>query len=43
MSELLNIRNKIRDFFRKFDEITMPIIRFIFAYAMFLCINSLVC
>ena len=41
MSELLNIRNKIRDFFRKFDEITMPIIRFIFAYAMFSSINSL--
>ncbi len=41
MSEILAIRDKIRDFLRKFDEITTPIFRFIMAYIMFASINSL--
>ncbi len=41
MSEILAIRDKIRDFLRKFDEITTPIFRFIAAYIMFSTINSL--
>ncbi len=41
MSGLLTVRDAIRDFLRKFDEITAPIIKFIAAYIMFLSINSL--
>lgn len=40
MSSLLTIRDTIRDFLRKFDEITTPIFRFIMAYIMFSSINS---
>ncbi len=40
MSSLLTIRDTIRDFLRKFDEITTPIFRFILAYIMFSSINS---
>ncbi len=40
MSSLLTIRDAIRDFIRKFDEIINPIFRFILAYIMFSSINS---
>ncbi|MBQ9934950.1 MAG: hypothetical protein IJO70_03795 [Lachnospiraceae bacterium] len=41
MSSLLAIRDTIRDYLRKFDEITTPIFRFILAYIMFSSINSM--
>ena len=41
MSELLTIRDKVRDFLRKFDEITTPIFRFVLSLIMFNTINSL--
>lgn len=41
MSSLLAIRDSIRDFLRKFDEITTPLIHFVLAYIMFASINSL--
>ena len=41
MSEVLAVRDKLRDFFRKYDEITTPIFRFIASYVMFMSINSL--
>lgn len=41
MSSLLTIRDTIRDFLRKFDEITTPIFRFVLAYIMFTSINSM--
>ena len=41
MSEMLAIRDKVRDFLRKYDEITTPIIRFIGALIMYISINSL--
>ncbi len=41
MSSLLAIRDTIRDFLRKFDEITTPVFRFIMAYIMFASINSM--
>jgi len=40
MSSLLAIRDKVRDFLRKYDEITTPIFRFLLAYIMFSSINS---
>ncbi|MGN0368238.1 MAG: hypothetical protein ACI4EK_05590 [Wujia sp.] len=41
MSGLLAMRDAIRDFLRKFDEVTTPIFRFIASYIMFSCLNSL--
>lgn len=41
MSEMLAIRDKVRDFLRKYDEITSPIIRFVGALIMYISINSL--
>lgn len=41
MSSLLAIRDKIRDFLRKYDEITTPLFRFLMAYIMFSSINSM--
>ncbi len=41
MSSLLAIRDTIRDFLRKFDEITTPVFRFILSYIMFASINSM--
>lgn len=41
MSSLLAIRDSIRDFLRKFDEITTPVFRFIMAYIMYASINSM--
>lgn len=41
MSGLLTIRDTIRDFLRKFDEITTPVFRFILSYIMFTSINSM--
>ena len=41
MSTLLDIRDAIRDFLRKYDEIISPVFRFIVAYIMFFFINSM--
>lgn len=41
MSSLLAIRDTIRDFLRKFDEITTPVFRFILSFIMFSSINSM--
>lgn len=41
MSGMLTIRDAIRDFLRKYDEITTPIFRFIAALIMFWSINSM--
>ncbi|MGN0435005.1 MAG: hypothetical protein ACI4D8_00070 [Wujia sp.] len=41
MSGLLSVRNYIRDFLRKYDEITTPIIHFIAAFIMFSKLNDL--
>ena len=41
MTGILTIKNAIRDFLRKYDEVTTPIVRFIFSFIMFSCINSL--
>lgn len=41
MSGLLAIRDTIKDFLRKYDEITTPISRFLVALIMFWSINSL--
>lgn len=41
MSGMLTIRDAIRDFLRKYDEITTPIFRFVAALIMFWSINSL--
>lgn len=41
MSGLLTVRDTIRDFLRKYDEITVPIIRFIAALIIFNSVNSL--
>lgn len=41
MSELLMIRGKVRDFLRKYDEITTPVFRFVLSLIMFNTINSL--
>lgn len=40
MSSILAIRDTIRDFLRKYDEVTTPVFRFILAYIMFSSINS---
>lgn len=41
MTGLLTARDAIRDFLRKYDEITTPLIRFAAALIMFLSINSM--
>ena len=41
MTGIITIKNAIRDFLRKYDEVTTPIVRFIFSFIMFSCINSL--
>ena len=41
MSGLLTVRDTIRDFLRKYDEIVAPVFRFIAALIMFVSINSL--
>ena len=41
MTGLIAVRNSIRDFLRKYDEVTTPILRFIFSFIVFSCINSL--
>lgn len=41
MQGVLKVRDAIRDFIRKFDEITAPLLRFIFSYIMFKSIQEL--
>jgi hypothetical protein len=41
MSALLNVRDAIRDFLRRFDELITPIFRFIVAYIMLAFVNSM--
>ena len=41
MTQLVAYKNKVRDFFRKFDEILTPIFRFIFALLAFFAIRTL--
>ncbi|MCM1288808.1 MAG: hypothetical protein NC240_10910 [Clostridium sp.] len=41
MSGLLTVRDAIRDFLRKYDEITTPLIRFVIALIVFNSINSM--
>ena len=41
MSGILAVRDSIRDFLRKFDEVTTPLFRFLCSFIMFSCINSL--
>ena len=41
MTGLIAVRNSIRDFLRKYDEVTTPILRFIFSFIVFSCIKSL--
>lgn len=41
MAVLLTIRDSVRDFFRKYDEIVTPLFRFIGALILFFSINSL--
>lgn len=41
MASVLAVRDAIRDFIRKFDEITSPLLRFIFSYIMFSSIKDL--
>lgn len=41
MTGLLTVRDAIRDFLRKYDEITTPLFRFVVALIMFLSINSM--
>lgn len=41
MSGLLTVRDAIRDFLRKYDEITTPLIRFVIALIVFNCVNSM--
>ena len=41
MSGLLSVRNYIRDFLRKYDEITTPVIHFVAAFIMFSKLNDL--
>ena len=41
MSQVLEVRDKIRDFLRKYDEITSPLLRFLLAYILFTSINSM--
>ena len=41
MEQLLTIRDTVRDFIRKFDEIIYPVFRFIASFIMFSSINSL--
>lgn len=41
MESVLKVRDAIRDFVRKFDEITAPLLRFIFSYIMFKSIQEL--
>lgn len=41
MSGLLTVRDAIRDFLRKYDEITTPLIRFVIALIVFNSVNSM--
>lgn len=41
MSGVLAVRDKIRDFLRKYDEITTPLLRFVLSFILFSSINSL--
>ena len=41
MKQLVEYKNKIRDFFRRFDEILTPIFRFIFSLLAFFAIRKL--
>lgn len=41
MAGLIAVRDSIRDFLRKYDEVITPVIRFIFALVIFSCVNSL--
>ncbi|MCR5215289.1 MAG: hypothetical protein K6E10_12820 [Eubacterium sp.] len=41
MSEIVKIKNTIRGFFRKEDELISPILRFIFSYILFISIQKL--
>lgn len=41
MTGLLTVRDAIRDFLRKYDEITTPVLRFVAALIVFLSINSM--
>lgn len=41
MDTIIGVKNKIRDFLRKYDEIISPIVRFGCCLAIFICINSM--
>lgn len=41
MSAILNVRDAIRDFLRKYDEIVTPLFRFIVCFIMFNYVNSM--
>ncbi len=41
MDTVIEVKNTIREFLRKYDEIVNPIIRFVCCLIIFLCINSL--
>lgn len=41
MSGFITVRDAIRDFLRKYDEVITPIVKFVFAYIVFSCVNSL--
>lgn len=41
MTGLLTVRDAIRDFLRKYDEITTPLLRFVAAYIVFRSINRM--
>lgn len=41
MKQLIRIRNQIRDFLRKYDEITAPVLRFIWCFAVFTSIRHM--
>lgn len=41
MPQVMKVRDAIRDFLRKFDEITIPVLRFVFSYILFTSINKL--
>ena len=39
MAALLNIKDSIRDFLRKYDELVSPVFRFVLAYVLFWSVN----
>ena len=41
MTQFIAIKDKIRDFFRKYDPIVNPIVRFIFCVLVFFTVRNL--